>query len=197
MIKSQEANKDFKEGDPTKIHWAKFSMMGRFVSITTQCQSQCRNFTDYNFPDSMERRHIRELFTKRAVMSPEVRCFTCIAFYSLPGNLFFPGRCKESASKIPNLLNMVLFRIKTLPSGILRPSVACSFGDHTLFQFNKYHGPFHISPLFLMFILVPKPNFQTTCVPGHLMLSLPVPSTLALEPCIPSYFELSLLGLLV
>lgn len=75
MIKAQDANKDFREGDATKIHWAKFSMMGRFVSITTQCQNQCRNSTDYNFPDSMDRRRIRELFTKRAVMGLEVLFF--------------------------------------------------------------------------------------------------------------------------
>lgn len=77
MIKAQEANRDFKEDDPTKIHWAKFSMMGRFVSVTTQCQNQCRSSTDYNFPD---RKHIRDLFIKRTVMSLEVRFDVNIAF---------------------------------------------------------------------------------------------------------------------
>lgn len=70
MVKAQENNKDCKEDDPSKIHWAKFSMMGRFVSITAQCQNQCRSSTDYHFVD---RRHIRDLFIKRNVMSLEVR----------------------------------------------------------------------------------------------------------------------------
>ncbi|KAF9453797.1 ras GEF [Macrolepiota fuliginosa MF-IS2] len=70
MIKAQEANRDFKEDDPTRIHWAKFSMMGRFVSVTFQCQNQCRSSTDYHFPD---RRNISELFIKRTVMSLEMQ----------------------------------------------------------------------------------------------------------------------------
>lgn len=70
MIKAQEANPDHKEADAAKIHWAKFSMMGRFVAITNQCQSQCRSSTDYNFS---ERNHIRDLFVKRPVMSIEMQ----------------------------------------------------------------------------------------------------------------------------
>ncbi|EKM83863.1 hypothetical protein AGABI1DRAFT_32846 [Agaricus bisporus var. burnettii JB137-S8] len=70
MIKAQENNRDSKEDDPSKIHWAKFSMMGRFVAITTQCQNQCRSSTDYHFPD---RRHVRELFIRRNIMSPELQ----------------------------------------------------------------------------------------------------------------------------
>ncbi|KAF5355854.1 hypothetical protein D9756_003782 [Leucocoprinus leucothites] len=70
MVKAQENNRDHKEDDPERIHWAKFSMMGRFVSITTQCQNQCRSSTDYNFK---ERTKISDLFTKRTVMSLELQ----------------------------------------------------------------------------------------------------------------------------
>jgi hypothetical protein len=75
MVKAQENNRDHKEDDSEQIHWAKFSMMGRFVSITNQCQNQCRSSTDYNFPD---RYHIRDLFIKRSVMSLEVRRFPAL-----------------------------------------------------------------------------------------------------------------------
>ncbi|KAJ3575638.1 hypothetical protein NP233_g979 [Leucocoprinus birnbaumii] len=70
MVKAQENNRDHKEDDPERIHWAKFSMMGRFVSITAQCQSQCQSSTDYDFP---ERTHISDLFLKRTVMSSELQ----------------------------------------------------------------------------------------------------------------------------
>jgi len=81
MVKTQESNRDYKEGDPTQIHWAKFSMMGRFVSITSQCQNQCRSSSGYDLP---ERTHIRDLFHKRTVMSPDVRLVTSVvSFYNL------------------------------------------------------------------------------------------------------------------
>lgn len=80
MVKTQESNRDHKEGDPTQIHWAKFSMMGRFVSITTQCQNQCRSSSGYDLP---ERTHIRDLFYKRTVMSLDVRLITSVSFYNL------------------------------------------------------------------------------------------------------------------
>ncbi|KAF8168080.1 ras guanine nucleotide exchange factor domain-containing protein [Crassisporium funariophilum] len=70
LIRSHEGNGDSKSSDPTKIHWGKFNMMGRFITGTLQCQAQCRNSTDYNFP---ERCDIAELFVKLPVMSNEMQ----------------------------------------------------------------------------------------------------------------------------
>jgi hypothetical protein len=70
LVRANEGNLDFNEADPTKIHWGKFNMMGRFIDTTTQCQVQCRNSTDYDF---MERPALAELLVRRPVMSEEVR----------------------------------------------------------------------------------------------------------------------------
>ena len=125
MVKTQESNRDYKEGDPTQIHWAKFSMMGRFVSITSQCQNQCRSSSGYDLP---ERTHIRDLFHKRTVMSPDVRLVTSVvSFY----NLIFSNSCKECASRI-RMSQMLM----------LSPPVNFSFGDiHTLTHFGT---PFRV-----------------------------------------------------
>ena len=69
LIKAHEGNEDTSDSDPQKIHWGKYNMMGGFVSTTLQCQAQCRNSTDYNFP---ERPVIAELLVRRPVMSIEV-----------------------------------------------------------------------------------------------------------------------------
>ncbi|KAJ3928633.1 MAG: ras guanine nucleotide exchange factor domain-containing protein [Lentinula lateritia] len=70
LIRAHEANDDVKSGDPTKIHWGKFNMMGRFITSTTQCQAQCRSATDYNFP---ERQHIGNLFITKYLMDDEMQ----------------------------------------------------------------------------------------------------------------------------
>jgi hypothetical protein len=44
-------------------------MIGRFITTTIQCQNQCRNSNDYDFP---ERLHISDLLKRRPVMSIEV-----------------------------------------------------------------------------------------------------------------------------
>jgi hypothetical protein len=75
LIRAHEGNGDTNDAYPSKIHWAKFNMMGRFITSTLQCQAQCRNSNDYNFP---ERRGVAELFVKLPVMSTEV-C-TCLNF---------------------------------------------------------------------------------------------------------------------
>ena len=78
LIRAQEGNGDTNEAYPSKIHWAKFNMMGRFIASTLQCQAQCRNSNDYDFPKRMA---IAELFVKIPVMSTEV----CLSIsYSLP-----------------------------------------------------------------------------------------------------------------
>jgi hypothetical protein len=69
LIKAHEGNDDHSNSDPLKIHWGKYNMMGGFVATTLQCQAQCRNSNDYDFP---EHSFIRELLGKRPVMSIEV-----------------------------------------------------------------------------------------------------------------------------
>ncbi|RDB28973.1 Ras guanine nucleotide exchange factor P [Hypsizygus marmoreus] len=70
LIRAHEGNGDFNPSDPSKIHWGKFNMMGRFISSTAQCQAQCRISADYNFP---ERPAIGELFIKRPVMNDQMQ----------------------------------------------------------------------------------------------------------------------------
>ncbi|KAF9459923.1 ras guanine nucleotide exchange factor domain-containing protein [Collybia nuda] len=70
LIRAHEGNEDLHPSDPTKIHWGKFNMMGRFITSTAQCQAQCRIATEYNFID---RNAIKELFVKRPVMNNEMQ----------------------------------------------------------------------------------------------------------------------------
>ncbi|KAH9946633.1 ras GEF [Amylocystis lapponica] len=58
LIRAHEGNSDYYDDDPTKIHWAKFNMMGRFIDAIASCQKACRESGGYEF---QERRHVREL----------------------------------------------------------------------------------------------------------------------------------------
>ena len=69
LIRSHEGNADVNPNDPHKVHWGKYSMMGRFITSTTQCQAQCRASSDYNF---MERPYIEELIMTQYKMNEEV-----------------------------------------------------------------------------------------------------------------------------
>ncbi|KAJ7630961.1 ras guanine nucleotide exchange factor domain-containing protein [Roridomyces roridus] len=70
LIRAHEANDDVNPSDPTKIHWGKFNMMGRFINSTTQCQAQCRAVSDYNFPP---RKHIGELLQADFIMNDDMQ----------------------------------------------------------------------------------------------------------------------------
>lgn len=70
LIRAHEGNPESNPDYPGKIHWGKFNMMGRFITSTLQCQAQCRNSHDYDFP---KRESIAELFSRKPVMSIEVR----------------------------------------------------------------------------------------------------------------------------
>lgn len=52
LLRAHEGNPDHKADDPTKLHWAKFNMIGKFVGTTTQLQNQCRGHNGYNFPEN-------------------------------------------------------------------------------------------------------------------------------------------------
>ncbi|TCD71512.1 hypothetical protein EIP91_008893 [Steccherinum ochraceum] len=51
LIRAHEGNPDFHDGDPEKIHWAKFNMMGRFIDVVTQCQKVCVETKAFKFQD--------------------------------------------------------------------------------------------------------------------------------------------------
>ncbi|KAI0651839.1 ras GEF [Trametes meyenii] len=60
LIRAHEGNPDYHDDDPTKIHWAKFNMMARFIDTIVQCQKGCRESGEYDrFP---ERDKLRALF---------------------------------------------------------------------------------------------------------------------------------------
>lgn len=51
LIRAHEGNPDAHVNDSSKIHWGKFNLIGKFIVSTTQCQIQCRNAVEYQFPD--------------------------------------------------------------------------------------------------------------------------------------------------
>ncbi|KAJ7786334.1 ras guanine nucleotide exchange factor domain-containing protein [Mycena metata] len=70
LIRAHEANDDVNPSDPSKIHWGKFNMMGRFINSTTQCQAQCRAVNDYNF---QSRQHIAQMLVADCIMNEEMQ----------------------------------------------------------------------------------------------------------------------------
>src|ERR1700722_2870697 len=72
LIGAQEGNPDENPDDPTKIHWGKFNIMGKFISSITQFQAQCKDAPNYAFP---ERPNIQNLLLKDILMSEEVGYF--------------------------------------------------------------------------------------------------------------------------
>jgi len=46
LIRAHEGNTDYHDDDHTKIHWAKFNMMAKFVDVVSQCQEGCRMAKD-------------------------------------------------------------------------------------------------------------------------------------------------------
>jgi hypothetical protein len=69
LIRAHEGNADSHPDHPNKIHWGKFNMIGKFVNSTTQCQVQCTNAPEYDFP---ERPYIRKLM-EHPVMNSEMQ----------------------------------------------------------------------------------------------------------------------------
>lgn len=80
LIRAHEGNVDTNSEFPTKVHWGKYNMMGRFITTTRHCQAQCVNSTEYEFP---ERRAITELFFKRPVMTLEVGIILSITSFTI------------------------------------------------------------------------------------------------------------------
>jgi hypothetical protein len=69
LIRAHVGNGDFHPEDLSKIHWAKFNMMGKFVHLVKQYQLRCRNAEDgYSFEERPELRGILNV----AIMDSEV-----------------------------------------------------------------------------------------------------------------------------
>lgn len=59
LIRAHVGNGDFHPEDSSKIHWAKFNMMGRFVHLVKQYQLRSSNTEDgYWFEERPELREI-------------------------------------------------------------------------------------------------------------------------------------------
>jgi hypothetical protein len=72
LIRAHEGNTDDNPDMAGKVHWGKYNMIGKFIKATTQCQAQCRNSTEYNFP---ERLHISNLIFTVTSMNEDVCLF--------------------------------------------------------------------------------------------------------------------------
>jgi hypothetical protein len=119
LIKAHEGNEDNSDSDPLKIHWGKYNMMGGFVATTLQCQAQCRNSTDYNFP---ERPAIAEFFSRQPVMSVEVWFYLILKDFLI----YNPCTCKNLGS---NHMKMNLMSITPLYPILVSPaSISYSSG---------------------------------------------------------------------
>lgn len=69
LLKSQEGNRDVHDSDPRLIHWAKFSMISRFVDTVVECQDKIRRERAYMFPT---RPRVLELLLCDELMDSEV-----------------------------------------------------------------------------------------------------------------------------
>lgn len=69
LRRAHEGNPDFKSDDPTKVHWAKFDMIGKFVATTTQLQHQCYGPQGYKFTENSAVAHLFDV----PVMDYDVR----------------------------------------------------------------------------------------------------------------------------
>lgn len=129
LIRAHEANDDAKSGDPNKIHWGKFNMIGRFITSTTQCQAQCRSTNDYDFP---ERGHISNLLLTKYTMNDEVCSLLAILFLILLMSSF---RCKSRGLRRQITIMMMLRLLpplahKSIHRRIWHDCVAYSSGDY-------------------------------------------------------------------
>lgn len=75
LRRANEGNPDTKPDDPTKINWSKYSMMGRFIEVTTSIQYRCVGPNGYRLP---ENKYLGQLFDV-PVMDYEVSSTEAIA----------------------------------------------------------------------------------------------------------------------
>lgn len=61
MRRAHEGNPDIKADDPSKVHWAKFDMLGKFITATTQYQRQCLGPNGYKLHENPALRQLFEV----------------------------------------------------------------------------------------------------------------------------------------
>lgn len=88
MRRAHEGNPDTKADDPSKVHWAKFDMLGKFITATTQYQSQCLGANGYKL---QENHALRQLF-EVPVMDYDVSVSAYAAFLD---NCLQSNRCNK------------------------------------------------------------------------------------------------------
>jgi hypothetical protein len=74
MVRANESNPNYKSDDPSKIHWGKFTLMARMITVLQGLQDKIRTTGLYNFP---ENNYIRNLL-ESDVMDSEVGCIVFI-----------------------------------------------------------------------------------------------------------------------
>lgn len=80
LIRAHEGNPDYSDAHPSKIHWAKFNMIGRFIAGTVQAQEQCRQSPEYKFE---EQPTINNLVLTEFIMDLEVSPLVGVLFRQL------------------------------------------------------------------------------------------------------------------
>jgi len=106
LRRANEGNPDLNDEDPSKINWAKYSMIGRFVDTTTLLQQRCRGPGGYSL---MENKLLSSLFDatpmsyemqQSRISQPADDDFSGPMYSTNPG---VPGHAKE-ASVIKRIL---------------------------------------------------------------------------------------------
>lgn len=95
LIKAHEGNNESNSQHPGKIHWGKFNMMGKFISSTTQCQTRCKQSTEYK--DFKGNTKVEKTITSIKPMEMEVRMPCLINTGLLSYHLL---RCNVLASQL-------------------------------------------------------------------------------------------------
>ncbi|KIJ27173.1 hypothetical protein M422DRAFT_271663 [Sphaerobolus stellatus SS14] len=67
IVRANDSNPNYKPDDSTKIHWGKFTLMGRMITMLQGLQEKIRSSAMYSYP---ERQAIRELLESE-VMDPD------------------------------------------------------------------------------------------------------------------------------
>jgi hypothetical protein len=91
IIRAHEGNPDFDPNNPALIHWAKFSMIGRFVDVVLVAQEGCRTNGGYRFD---LRPSVRQNIMYEPLMSPDVRLHNnSCPLEADNAQQFLPSRC--------------------------------------------------------------------------------------------------------
>jgi hypothetical protein len=103
LIKAHAGNADVHPNDPTKIHWAKFNMMGKFIQSTMEFQVKCKNSVEYHFRETREHAILRQLLMRECKMDLEVCVSWPLAGRGLEANVYTRLAAKTTADAADGL----------------------------------------------------------------------------------------------